>query len=101
MAYGATTSLQQASLHGKAGIVEIKKGHDLPNARSVEKLGINTMDAHSVTPTGKGVSLAIGMVEIENASLANHGIVVEVLLESLPKLHRLLIELDVAGQEIV
>ena len=38
---------------------------------------------------------------IEHAPLAHHGVVVEVLLQALPQLHRPLIERNVAGKEIV
>ena len=92
----------------EANLLELESGHyrskernDLPNGFLVEKLGVNAMDAHRVSTTGKSVPLTIGMVEIEHAPLADHSIVVDVLLESLPKFHGLLVERDVAGQQVV
>src|SRR5215831_13447317 len=41
------------------------------------------------------------MVEIQNAALTYHGIVIEILLEALPELHRPFVEPNVPRQEIV
>ena len=48
-----------------------------------------------------GVALRVGMIEVEHAALADHRIVVEVLLQPLPQLHRPFVERLVAGQQIV
>src|SRR5437868_1914856 len=52
-------------------------------------------------PTREGVALSIRVVEIEDAALAHHGVVVDVLLEPFPELHRPFVERHVPGQEVV
>ena len=41
------------------------------------------------------------MIEIEDAALAHHGVVVEVLLQPFPELHRPFVERLIAGQKVV
>ena len=48
-----------------------------------------------------GIALRVGVIEIEHAALADHRVVVEILLEPLPELHRPFVERVVAGQQIV
>jgi hypothetical protein len=59
------------------------------------------MQPHGIAAARIGVALGIGMVEVDDAALAHHGIVVDVLLQTLPQLHRPFVERDVAGQQIV
>src|SRR5260370_40620507 len=41
------------------------------------------------------------MIKIQNAALAHHGVVVEILLESFPELHRPFVEQDVPWKGII
>ena len=68
---------------------------------AVEQLGIDAVQAHGVAAPRVGVALGVGMVEVEHAALAHHGVVVEVLLQPLPELHRPFVERRVAGQQVV
>ena len=59
------------------------------------------MQAHRVAAPGEGVALGVGMIEIEHAALADHRVVVEILLQPFPQLHRAFVEGIIAGQQIV
>ena len=54
---------------------------------AVEQLGIDAVQPHGVAAPREGVALRVGMVEVQHAALADHGVVVEVLLQPLPELH--------------
>ncbi len=97
----AAAPLQQAALDRKARIVEIQERHHLAHAVGVEQFGIDAVDAHGVAAPRIGVALRVGMVEVQDAALADHRVVVEVALHRLPELHRQLVEADIAGQQVV
>ena len=59
------------------------------------------MDAHGVAAPRIGVALRVGMIEVQHAALADHRVVIEILLQSFPQLHRQFVERDIAGQQIV
>src|SRR5262245_20211963 len=59
------------------------------------------MKAHGIAAARISVALSIGVVEIENAALADHGVVVEFLLQALPQPHGPFVEWDVSWQQIV
>ena len=68
---------------------------------AIQQLGVDPVQAHGVAAPGIGVALGVGVIEVEHAALADHGVVVEVLLQSLPQLHRPFVERRVAGQQVV
>ena len=70
-------------------------------AVAVEQLGIDAMQPHRVAAPRIGVALRVRMIEVEHAALAHHRIVIEVLLQPLPELHRPFVEGFVAGQQVV
>jgi hypothetical protein len=41
------------------------------------------------------------MIQVQHAALADHRVVIEILLQSFPQLHREFVKRDVAGQQIV
>jgi hypothetical protein len=59
------------------------------------------VQAHGIAAARIGVALGVGVKEVEHAALADHGVVVEVLFEAFPELHRPLVEGDVASQQVV
>ena len=101
VAHRAAAPLQQPALDREARIVEVEHRRQPAHALGVEQLGIDAVEAHGVAAPGIGVALRVGMEEIEHAALADHGVVVELLLQPLPELHRQLVERDVAGQQVV
>src|SRR5215213_6330645 len=48
-----------------------------------------------------GVALRVRMIEVEHAALAHHRIIVEILLQPFPQLHRPFVERLVARQQVV
>ena len=71
------------------------------HAVAIEQLGIDAVQPHRVAAPREGVALRVGVIEVEHAALAHHRVVVEVLLQPLPQLHRPFVERLVAGQQVV
>ena len=101
VARGAAAALQQAALDREPRIVEIEERQHGPHLLPVEQLGIDAVKPHGVAAAGIGVTLRVGVVEVEDAALADHRVVVQVLLQPLPQLHRPFVEGDVAGKQVV
>src|SRR5665213_37742 len=59
------------------------------------------MHQHGIAAADVGVALGIRVIQVQHAALADHGVVVEVLLESLPELHGPFVERVVARQKII
>ncbi len=97
----AAARLQQPAADRKARIVEIDERHQRAHLLAVEQLGIDAVQPHGVAAPRIGVALRVGVEQVQHAALADHGVVVEVLLEPLPQLHRPFVERQVAGQQIV
>ncbi len=101
MAHRAAALLEQSAADGKARIVEIDEGDELAHLLAVEQIGVDAEEPHGVAAPGIGVALRVRMEDVEHASLAYHGVVVEVLLEPFPQLHRPFVEREIAGQQVV
>ena len=86
---------------GKARVLEIGEGDHGAHLLAVEQLGVDAVQAHGVAAAGEGVALRVRVKEVEHAALAHHHVEVELPLQSLPQLHRPLVEGDVAGQQVV
>ena len=84
---GAAAGLSEASLDGKTIIGKIEEREMLFDAGGIEQFGIDTVQPHGVAAADIGVALGVGMKEVDDATLADHRIVIEVLLETLPELH--------------
>ncbi len=81
VAHGAAAPLQQAALDREARVVEVQERRHGAHCVAVEQLGIDAVQPHRVAAPGVGVALGVGMVEVEHAALADHGVVVDVLLQ--------------------
>jgi hypothetical protein len=92
MAHRAAAPLQQAALDREARVVEIEEGIHRADLLAVEQFGIDAVQDHRVAAPGEGVALRVGVDQVEHAALADHGVVVEVLLQPLPQLHRPFVE---------
>ena len=86
---------------GKRALSKFRNGIIFLTAASVEQFGVDAVDAHGVAAPRIGVALGVGMVEVDDAALADHRVVVEVLLHALPQLHRQLVEAGIAGKHVV
>jgi hypothetical protein len=101
VAGGAGAGLQEAAHDRETGVVEVQERRDLPHAGLIEQFGVHPVQPHGVAAADLGVALGVGVGEVQDAPLADHGVVVEVLLHPFPQLHRQLVERDVAGQHVV
>ena len=97
----AAALLEQSAAHGEARIVEIDERHEPTHLLAVEQLGVDAVQPHSVAAPRKSVALRVGVKHVEHAALADHGVVVEVLLQPLPQFHRPFVEGEIAGQQII
>ena len=97
----AAARLHQAAVNGKARIVVIQIRQEGANALAVEKLAAGAVQPHGVAAAGEGVALNVRMVNVDDAPLADHRVVVEIALQSLPELHRPFVEAFIAGQQII
>jgi hypothetical protein len=66
---------------GKARIVEIEEGIHGAHLFGVEQFGIDAMQAHGIAAPRIGIALRVGVAEVQHAALADHGVVIEVLLQ--------------------
>ena len=98
---GAAASLQKSAVDRKAGVLEVEKGQHAPHAARIEQFRIDAVHAHGVAAACVRIALRIRVIQVQHAALAHHGVVIELLLESLPELHRPLVEGVIAGQQIV
>jgi hypothetical protein len=85
----------------KPRIVVVEKRQHRPDLTAVEQFRIDAIEPHGVAAAGEGVTLRVGVKEIDHAALADHHIVIEVALQSLPELHRPFVELDIRRQKVV
>ena len=86
---------------GKRALSIVEEGIHLAHRLAVEQFGVHAVDAHGIAAPGEGVALRIGVTEVQDAALRDHGVEVEVLLEALPQLHRPFVEGVVARQQVV
>ncbi len=82
-------------------MIEVQIGHHPADLLAIEQFCIDAVHAHCITAPGIGIALAIGMEQIDDTALGHHGIVVEILFQPFPELHRELVERLVAGQKII
>src|SRR5258707_3273733 len=59
------------------------------------------MNAHGIAAPRERVALRIGMIEIENATLADHRVVVELAFQAFPQLHRKFVERNIARFAVI
>ena len=84
MTDGAAALLQQSALNGEAGIVEIEKRQHRLDRGAVQQVGIDAVQPHGIAAPCIGISLRIGVEEVQHATLGNHGVEIEILLQTFP-----------------
>jgi hypothetical protein len=99
--HGAAAPLQQAALDREPRVVVVEVWRERANLLALEQFGVDAVHAHGIAAPRVGVTLGVGVIEVEHAALADHGVVVDVPLQPLPQLHRPFVERDVAGQQVV
>ena len=93
--------LQQRPPDRKPRIVEIEVRTHLPQRGVLDEFGIRARKAHGIAAARISITLPIAMEEVEDPTLRDHDIVIERLLQALPEFHRILVEVFVAGEQIV
>ena len=93
--------MQQPAVDGKAHIVEIEIGQIAAHPLTVEQHRVVALIDHRVAPAREGVALPVGVEEVDEPALAVHHVVVQLLLQPLPELERMGIELRIAFEEVV
>ena len=101
MAHRAAAALEQAALDRKARIVEIEQRAELSDLIGIQKLGVGAGQHHGVAASGESIALRVAVEEIEDAALRDHGVVIEVLLQTLPELQGQFVERFIALEEVV
>ena len=101
MTHGAAAPLHQRALNRKAAIVEIQERDLGAQLFGIEKLGVGAVQDHRIAAPPIGVALPVGMIDVIDAALADHRVVVEILLQPFPELQRQFIEGRVAFKKIV
>ena len=101
MAHRAAAFLRQPALDREAGVVEVQEGIQRPHVFLGQQLRVGPVHDHGIAATGIGVALGVGVEQVQDAALADHGVVVEVLLQPFPQFQRKFVEGFVAVQQIV
>ena len=98
---GAAAPLGQATLDRKPVIVKIQEGAFGAHLLGIQQLRIRTVQHHGIAPAAIGIALGVGVDQIQNAALADHRVVIDVLFQPFPQLQREFIEWLVAVKQIV
>jgi hypothetical protein len=93
--------LQQAALDRESCVLEIERRDEGAHLRRIEQLGIHAVQPHRIAAPGGGVALGVGVEQVQHAALADHGVVVDVLLQPLPQFQRPFVKGRVGRQQIV
>ena len=97
----AAARLQEPAENWEHRVVHRRHRQHGANPIPVEEHRVDALQAHRIAAPYREIPLAVGMENVEHAALAHHHVVVEVPLQALPQLQRLLVEARVAGQHVV
>ena len=97
----AAARLQEPADDGEHRIVHRSHRQHGAYAFTVQKLCVDALKTHRIAAPHRGVPLGVRMEDVEDAPLAHHHIVVEVMLQPFPQLQRLLVEARIARQHVV
>ena len=79
----------------------MRNGYSRLDLSRRQHFGIGAVQDHRIAAPDKGIALRIGMDQVQDAALADHRVVVEVLLQPFPELQREFVERFIAIQQIV
>ena len=82
----APTLLRQCALDRKTGVVEIQERIHRFHLFARQQFSISTIQNHAIAASCESIALGVGVDQVHDATLADHGIVVEVLLQPFPQL---------------
>ena len=101
MPHRAAALLRQTALDREAGVVKVQEGIQCAHIFLGQQLRVGAVHDHRVAATGIGVALGVGVEQVQDAALADHRVVVEVLLQPFPQFQREFVERLVPVQQIV
>jgi hypothetical protein len=97
----AAARLHQGALDREAGVVEVEPGIHLADLVAVQKPRIRAVQDHRIAAPRGRIALRVGVDQVDDPALADHGVVVEILLQPLPQFQAELVERFVAIQQVV
>ena len=71
------------------------------HAFAVQQDRVIALVDHRIAAPGKGIALAVGMEQVDQAALRMHHVVVQVRLQPFPQLQGMGVEFRIAGQEVI
>ena len=86
---------------GKRALSKSRNGTSARTASRSSSSASTPFSRIALPRRAEGVALGVGMEQVQHAALADHGVVVDVLLQPFPQLQRVFVERHVAGQQIV
>ena len=93
--------LQEAAADREARVGEVEERPSRPHLLARQELRVVPLHPHGVPAPGEGVELAVRVAEVQHAPLRHHHVVVELLLQPLPELQRMRVELAVPLEQVV
>src|SRR5271163_1397487 len=97
----AAARLQESPQYRVAAVVEVDQRHARLNFRATECLSVHPLESHAIGPTGEQIALRFGVEQVERAALADHGIEIKRVLESLPEFQRELVKAHIVRLKII
>ena len=97
----AAARVVKPAIDRETGLFEIQIGQHFAHALAVQQDCVIALVDHGIAAPHKGIALAIGMEEVDQAALRMHHVVIQLGFHAFPQLHRMAVEFAVALQEIV
>ena len=101
VAHGAAAPLQKSAEHRVAPVIQVHQRHQRLDRLAAQCLGVHAEQPHQVGAPGKQIALRLGVEQVERAALADHGIEIQLALQPLPQLQRVVVEANIVRQEII
>ena len=76
MPHRATTMLGKAALNWKAGIFSVQKGIAVFDLLCCQKIGVSPIQKHGIAAADRGITLGVGVKQVQNTALADHCIII-------------------------
>ena len=76
--------MQQTPINREARIVEIKVRQMLAHALTIQQNGIVALVDHGIPAPRKGVTLSVGMKQVDQPTLRMHHIIVQLFFQPFP-----------------
>ena len=93
--------LQQPAIDRKPRVIDVDQGTEGTDLLAVQDLGIDSAQHHGVPTPGRRITRAIGMEQVQDPALADHRVVIQVLLQPFPQLQRPFIEMMILRHHVV